>query len=77
MKDADPSVREDAVEALRLLGKPDGLPGLVQALGDSDYKVRNAAMDALRELTGAKIENDVKAWQEWWKTNSPKESLKE
>jgi len=77
VKDADPSVREDAVEALRLLGKPDGLAGLIQAVGDADYKVRNAAMDALRELTGAKIENDAKAWQEWWKTNSPKESLKE
>lgn len=77
VKDSDASVREDAVEALRLLGKPDGLAGLIQAVSDTDYKVRNAAMDALRELTGAKIENDTKAWQEWWKTNSPKESLKE
>lgn len=78
VKDPEVSVREDAVEALRLLGKPDGLNGLVQALSDGDYKVRNAAMDALRELTGAKIENDVKAWQEWWvKNGTSKESLKE
>jgi HEAT repeat protein len=65
--DADQSVREDAVEALRHLGKKEkqawGL--LVKAIEDEDYKVRNNAMDALRELTPQKFETP-KEWQEWW-----------
>jgi HEAT repeat protein len=67
LSDSDQSVREDAVEALRQMGKKEkqawGL--LVKATEDEDYKVRNNAMDALRELTPQKYEA-AKEWQEWW-----------
>lgn len=64
--DADKSVREDAVEALRLLNKREAWGGLVKATGDSDYKVRNAAMNALKEVTSKTFEKPD-AWQHWWK----------
>jgi len=66
LEDSDKSVREDAVEALRLLKTKEAWGPLVKAAADSDYRVRNAAMDALRELTGKSFEK-TDAWQEWWK----------
>lgn len=66
LEDTDRDVREDAVEALRLLGKEEAWGGLVKAASDSDYKIRNAAMDALRSLSGEKIDNNAEAWQNWW-----------
>jgi HEAT repeat protein len=71
LDDADQSVREDSVEALRLLKEKPAWGGLVKATGDSDYKVRNGAMDALKQLTGQKLEGAA-AWQEWWKTEKDK-----
>jgi HEAT repeat protein len=67
LADSDQSVREDAVEALRLMGKnqKQAWGFLVKATEDEDYKVRNNAMDALRELTDQKFEQP-KQWQEWW-----------
>ena len=47
-------MREDAVEALRLLGKREAWGPLVKATEDKDYKVRNAAMDALAFLDSPK-----------------------
>jgi HEAT repeat protein len=76
--DNDSSVREDAVEALRLIDKKDAWGPLVKATADQEYKVRNAAMDALRQLTKKKIENDPKAWQDWWaKAREKKVDVKE
>jgi len=66
LDDTDRDVREDAVAALRLLQKKEAWGPLVQATADSDFKVRNAAMDALRELTGQQIGNDPAAWKAWW-----------
>ncbi|MFH0939391.1 MAG: HEAT repeat domain-containing protein [Planctomycetota bacterium] len=66
LADSDVSVREDAVEALRLVGKNEAWGPLIKAISDQNYKIRNSAMDALRQLTKQKIENDPRAWQEWW-----------
>jgi HEAT repeat protein len=65
--DSDSSVREDAVEALRLMGKKQkhAWTFLVKAVEDDDYKIRNNAMDALRELSAQKFATP-KEWQEWW-----------
>ncbi len=70
LEDTDASVREDAVEALRLLGKEPVWPGLIKATSDTDYKIRGAAMDALRQLTRQKFDNDPKKWQEWFKNGA-------
>jgi HEAT repeat protein len=72
LSDKDQSVREDAVEALRLLKKEAAWPGLLKAVEDEDYKVRNAAMDALKELTGENIDKNPQAWQDWWKKRTEK-----
>ncbi len=66
LSDQDRSVREDTVEALRLLKDKAAWGPLVKATEDADYKVRNGAMDALRQLTKQKTGNEPKAWQEWW-----------
>jgi HEAT repeat protein len=68
-------VREDAVEALRHIKKRDAWNGLIKATADSDYKVRGAALDALREVTGEKFEG-AQAWQEWWKKQNEKKDEK-
>jgi ribosomal protein L16 Arg81 hydroxylase len=49
-----------------LIGGKEVYGSLVTAINDEDYKVRGAAMDALRDLTKAKLGNDPKEWQEWW-----------
>lgn len=70
LADADTGVREDAVEALRLIAKQKAddavLGALVAAVANDHYKARAAAMNALRELTGQKLPNEPKAWQDWW-----------
>ena len=72
LSDKDQSVREDAVEALRLLKKEPAWPGLIKAVEDEDYKIRNAAMDALKELTGENIDKNPQAWKDWWKKRTEK-----
>jgi len=66
LQDTDASVREDVIEALRLMRRKKAWGGLVEATKDSNFRVRSAAMDALREVTKQKIEHDPKAWQDWW-----------
>lgn len=70
LADADTGVREDAVEALRLIAKQQAsdavLGALVEAVGNDHYRARTAAMSALRELTGQQLPNEPKAWQDWW-----------
>ncbi|MCK6474976.1 MAG: HEAT repeat domain-containing protein [Planctomycetes bacterium] len=70
LADADTGVREDAVEALRLVAKQKAddavLGALIEAVGNDHYKARSAAMSALREVTGQQHPNEPKAWQDWW-----------
>ena len=66
LDDADDSVREDAVEALRLLKAKPAWAALIKATSDTNFRIRGNAMDALRELTRQKFESDPKVWQEWW-----------
>ena len=76
LADSDDSVREDAVEALHLLKKEETYPGLIKATADENYKIRNAAMDALRDGTGEKIENNPQAWKDWWTAQAEKKNKK-
>jgi len=54
------------------------VPALIDALEDTEAAVREAALGALRSLTGKDLRFDpmaseserskkVKAWREWWK----------
>jgi len=66
LDDADDSVREDAVEALRLLKEKPAWAGLIKATRDANFKIRGSAMDALHDLTKQKFDREPKIWQEWW-----------
>src|SRR5262249_4673096 len=50
LRDANKSVRLEAVTSLRTLQAREAVPALLGALEDPDLKVQSAAIDALREL---------------------------
>jgi hypothetical protein len=69
-------VRISGADALGAMG-PDGVeavPALIHALGEgaddlpenSRHRVRLAARNALRAITGEEFGMDAAAWQEWW-----------
>lgn len=65
LADTEDSVREDAIEALRLLKEKRAWAGLIKATKDENFRIRGNAMNALRELTGQKFD-EPKEWQAWW-----------
>jgi HEAT repeat protein len=50
LSDVKVNVRRRAAEALRLIGDPAAVPGLVEALNDPDYRVRDEAVQALERI---------------------------
>jgi len=69
LSDKEATVRMEAVDGLKATGSREAIPPLVtKALKDEDYKIRGAAMDALKELSKAKVERDPAAWQKWFET---------
>jgi HEAT repeat protein len=52
----DAAAREHAVEELARIGDPSVIPALREALGDSSYGVRSAAIEALGEMGPAAVE---------------------
>lgn len=64
--DLEDNVREECVNALRLVGGKASAAALIELLGEPNFKIRNSAMDALRELTQKKFANDPKEWKDWW-----------
>ena len=64
--DPEDSVREECVNALRLVGGKASAASLIEMLSETNFKIRAAAMDALRELTQKKFGNDPKEWKDWW-----------
>jgi HEAT repeat protein len=69
LNDPEDNVREECVNALRLAGGRAAQGALIKALDDDNFRIRGAAMDALRELTLQKFGNDTKAWKDWWAKN--------
>lgn len=77
LKDSDPSVREDAIAALGAMKERSTCPVLIDATKDDNYRVRGAAMDALRELTKQSFGNEPKEWQNWWEKHKDFATKKE
>jgi len=50
LREGDPSIRQAAVQTLALVGQPEHLPALRQALEDEDPDVASAALEALEEV---------------------------
>jgi HEAT repeat protein len=63
---ADPAARQAAVSALGRSSRKGALVVLLDQLSSSDETVRQAAADALAELTGQPYGLDVARWRAWW-----------
>ncbi|MBI5491385.1 MAG: HEAT repeat domain-containing protein [Deltaproteobacteria bacterium] len=59
LKDRDPSVRRDACESIGESGETSFIPALVEALGDCDFGVREAALNALTAIGGREVASAV------------------
>lgn len=81
LADADIFVRMAACRHLGDLGSIEAIPGLIDTLEDEEASVREAALVALRGLSGQSIPFDplardgdrskrVKDWREWWEKAS-------
>ncbi len=80
LQDADIFVRMATARILGDLGSPRAIPALIEALGDGEPSVREAAVVSLRGLAGRDFKFDPtaseadrtrkqKAWRDWWKKN--------
>ncbi len=67
--DRDAGVRRNAAVALGQVGDPQAVESLIAAVSDAEPEVQEAADEALRRITGARIERDSRKWQEWWDEN--------
>lgn len=78
LKDQDVFVRMATARVLGDIQVPSAVPALIDALEDGEAAVREAALGALRVITGKDLRFDplasdaerakkVKAWREWWK----------
>jgi hypothetical protein len=77
LTDPDLFVRMAAARALGELGASDAVPALIEALEDAEPSVREAAVLALRTITGRNFRFDpagtpgdrarrAAAWRDWW-----------
>jgi len=83
LKDEDVFVRMATARILGEVGANSAIGDLIDTLDDEQNTVRQAAMLALRALTGESLKFDadekpavrqkrVKAWRDWWKKNQSK-----
>ena len=61
LRDRDPLVRRETVEALAECGTHKSIPALLAVLGDPDWSVREHARLALRRMTA-----EDEGWRKWW-----------
>jgi HEAT repeat protein len=63
--DTDIDVRLAAVDALGQMKTPGTIPGLATALKDRDPAMQFAGVEAMKNVTGEKLGNDVEAWRQF------------
>jgi hypothetical protein len=63
--DSDLDVRLAAVDALGLMKSPATVPGLAAALKDRDPAMQLAGVEAMKNVTGEELGNDVQAWRDY------------
>lgn len=62
----DPSVAQAVAYTLGASGRKQSVPPLLKALGNDSDKLRQAASEALGDLTGQKFGLDSDRWNQWW-----------
>ncbi len=81
LTDPDIFVRMATARVLGELGSNEAVPALIDALTDEELPVREAAVFALRTVTGENFRYEpdapeadrarrIKAWRDWWKKNN-------
>jgi HEAT repeat protein len=63
---AELAARQAALAALGRSGRLTAVEGLIEHLAGSEEILRQAAQDALTELTGHDFGRDLARWQTWW-----------
>ncbi|HZT80351.1 MAG TPA: HEAT repeat domain-containing protein [Gemmataceae bacterium] len=66
---ADPAARQAALAALGRSGRKAAIVPLLDALSAREETVRQAAADALADLTGMAYGHDVGRWRAWWESH--------
>jgi HEAT repeat protein len=76
----DPCVRRNAIGFLSQLCETQALPAYIQplidALADKDEGVRQAASEALKEITQEDLGAEIHRWRKWW-DKEPRDGKKE
>ncbi|MCE2805231.1 MAG: HEAT repeat domain-containing protein [Gemmataceae bacterium] len=62
------SIAQAVAFTLGASGRKQSVPPLIKALGNDSDKLRQAASDALGDLTGQKFGLDSDRWNQWWQT---------
>ncbi len=72
LQDEDAFVQRKSAESLAALGDVEAVPALIRFLNHSRRKLRpqeaEAAVAAMRKLSGQSFGNDPGRWQQWWET---------
>ncbi|MEW6354884.1 MAG: HEAT repeat domain-containing protein [Planctomycetota bacterium] len=77
LKDKDPMIRRETVQALAECGTEKSVPLLIERLDDPDWQVQEHALRALRLMTGQSSLGPKKAeWEAWWKASAIEEKQK-
>lgn len=66
-RDTNEAVRREAAVGLGMAGGEGSIPPLIAALSDPEGSVRQAALDALRRITGKRFGPEAGVWSLWWK----------
>jgi hypothetical protein len=68
LKNDTPQIWINAAIYLGSLNKPESIPYLIKALPQADLDQGIQIVQLLTQLTHQPFNNDVNAWQSWWKT---------
>jgi len=65
LKHPNANVRQRAARLLGTMNNPRAVDPLIEALSDSDARVRDNAAESLKRLTGEDFGTDQQKWQQW------------
>ncbi len=67
LEDEDSEIRRAAALACAVKKLKTAVPKLIPRLGDRDEGVKQAALTALKDLSGQDLGNSPEVWEAWWK----------
>lgn len=64
-------IRRRSIVILRLMKDVTAVDSLIETLNDKDWLIRDAAQNALMEITGHNFGKNVSKWTTWWSESKP------